>query len=108
MQFFIIAQQAVKQAPSMGDSFMSMLPAFLLAFLIFHFMVIKPQQKRIKEQEGLITGLKKSDTVVTSSGIVGKVSAIEEGFITLEVASNVRMKFEASHVVKKVEQTAAA
>jgi len=51
----------------------------------------------------LISGLKKNDTVVTSSGIVGTVSSVEEGFVNMEVSPNVSMRFEATHVIKKIE-----
>lgn len=103
-----LAQAATPAQPSFSQSFAGMLPAFLLAFLIFHLMVIRPQQRKLKEQQELVNSLKKNDQVITSSGIVGRVSSIDGGFVILEVAQNVRLKFESQHVTRRVEQPSQA
>ena len=103
-----LAQAASPAQPSFQQSFFGMLPAFIFAFLIFHLMVIRPQQRKLKAQQELVNSLKKNDQVITSSGLVGRVSSIEGGFVVLEVAQNVRLKFEAQHVTRRVEQQAQA
>lgn len=82
---------------------MQMMPMFAVVFFIFYFMVIRPQQKKMLDQEQLVKGLKKGDSVVTSSGIFGKVVSHDESSVTLEVSPNVKLKFLASAILKKEE-----
>jgi preprotein translocase subunit YajC len=63
-------------------------------------MVIRPQEKKTKEHKALLESMKRGDSVVTSSGIVGKVSGIEGDHILLEIAPNVKVKFLRQHVVR--------
>lgn len=85
-----------------GVRLMGMLPMFVIVFAIFYFMVLRPQNQRLQAHKKLLEELKKGQTVTTSSGMQGKVFAIEEDFVTLEVASNVRVKFEKDHISKKI------
>lgn len=71
-------------------------------FAIMYFVLIRPQQKQAKEQQALISALKKGDDVITSSGILGKVYAVDEKVITLEVASGVKLRMLKSSVQGKV------
>lgn len=104
LSFLLQAQaQAAPPQPSAGEIFSKMLPMFLMVFLIFYFMVIKPQQNKIKAQEALLKGLKKGDVVVSSGGIIGRVAAVEDDCVMVEVSSNVKLKIERGHVVRKVE-----
>jgi preprotein translocase subunit YajC len=98
------AQAAAIQQPSFFELLKNMLPMFAMVFLIFYFLVMKPQQKKLKDQQDLMQALKKGDSVVTTSGIVGKVSQLEDAYILLELAPNVRVKFERAHIVKKEEK----
>lgn len=102
----ILAQTptAPEQAPSFGEQFMAMLPMLLVVFMIFHFMVLRPQQKKIKEQEDLLRSLKKGDEVVTTSGIIGKIAVVESDNVQLEIANNVRIKMELSSITKRKER----
>lgn len=85
------------------------LPAFVLVFVIFYFLLIRPQQKKARQHREMLDKLKKNDEVMTSGGIYGKVVALndKDNSITLEIASNVRIKFSRSHVsaVVKPEKT---
>ena len=65
---------------------------FILIFIIMYFMVIRPQQKKTKEHQQMLNQLKKNDEVMTSGGIYGKVVALAENVVTLEVAANVRIR----------------
>jgi preprotein translocase subunit YajC len=65
---------------------------------IMYFFIIRPQQKKAKDQSDLLTNLKAGDEVVTTGGIIGKVRAVAEAFVTMEVANNVAIKVVKSHV----------
>jgi len=65
---------------------------FILIFVIMYFMVIRPQQKKAKEHQDLLSKLKRNDEVMTSGGIYGKVIDLKETVVTLEVAPNVRIR----------------
>ncbi|GAX91467.1 preprotein translocase subunit YajC [Effusibacillus lacus] len=83
---------------------------FILMIAIFYFLLIRPQQKRAKERNAMLSALKKGDQVVTIGGMHGTITEIDEDTITLKVAENTRVKFERSAIgnVKKEAQTAAA
>ena len=65
---------------------------FLLIFLIFYILVILPQNRRIKEHKAKVEGLVRGDTVVTSGGLIGKVTKVADNEITIELADGVRVK----------------
>jgi len=70
---------------------MSNLSTFLpliLMFVVMYFLMIRPQQKRAKEQRAMMDALAKGDEVVTAGGILGKVSKVTDAYVTLEVAAN--------------------
>lgn len=64
----------------------------VLMFAIFYFLLIRPQQKRAKQHRELVSALKPGDQVVTAGGIYGKVAAVEELTVTIEVATGVKIK----------------
>lgn len=70
-----------------GGDLMSFLPLIVI-FVLFFFMIIRPQMKAAKAQREMITALQKGDEVVTSGGIVGKVTKVTESFINLEIATD--------------------
>ena len=65
---------------------MSFLPLVVI-FVLFFFMIIRPQMKQAKEQRAMIAALQKGDEVVTAGGIVGKVTKVAESFVTIEIAA---------------------
>ena len=69
-----------------------MVMPFALMFVVFYFLLIRPQQKKMKEQEQMVSGLQKGDEVVTQSGIFGKIHGITDKVVDLEIANNVRIK----------------
>jgi preprotein translocase subunit YajC len=76
----------------------------VLFIVIFYFLLIRPQQKKAKEHQAMLTALSVGDEVVTAGGILGKVAAIGEGVVTLEVAQGVQIKvqkFQVSSLVPK-------
>ena len=82
--------EATQMPPQPG--MMSMLLPFALMFLVFYFLLIRPQQKKMKEHEKMVGALQKGEEVVTQSGILGKIYGITDKVVTLEVDNNVRIK----------------
>lgn len=102
------AQQAAQQAPQppgFGEVFMRMLPMLLMVFTVFYFLVVKPQQQKLKAQEDMLNALEKGDRVLTSGGILGKVASVADDHVLVEVATNVKIKFLRSKIVKKIENS---
>ncbi|MCS6837746.1 MAG: preprotein translocase subunit YajC [Bdellovibrionaceae bacterium] len=75
-----------------GPNIFEMLLPFIFIFVIFYFLIIRPQSKRMKEQEAMLSKLQRGDAVVTQSGILGVIDAINDHIVTLEVASNTKIK----------------
>lgn len=71
--------------------FLQFMP-LLLIFVIFYFLLIRPQQKKMKEHRALIDAVKKGDAVVTAGGVIGKVTKVEENEVEVEIAPTVRIK----------------
>ena len=91
-------------APSSGgNQWMSFLPLILL-FVVFYFLLIRPQQKRAKQQKQFIESLKKGDEVVTSGGLYGKITGLTDTTVTIEIAEKVRVKVAKSAVAQQVPQ----
>jgi preprotein translocase subunit YajC len=86
------AATAAAPAASGQPSTLGMLLPFVLMFGVFYFLMIRPQQKKMKDHESLVTSLQKGEEVITNSGIFGKIHGIADKFITLEVDNNVRIK----------------
>jgi len=73
-------------------SIVSMLMPMAIIFVIFYFLLIRPQQKQQKKLKEMLDSLKKGDEVVTRGGIYGKIHGIADNVVTLEIAENVRIK----------------
>lgn len=63
-------------------------------FVMFYFIAIRPQRKRQKEHTELVSSLGKGDEVVTNSGILGKITKLDDNYVVLQVADNVELKFQ--------------
>jgi preprotein translocase subunit YajC len=81
-----------------GQSPLASLIPLVLMFGIFYFLLIRPQQKKAKEHRAMMEALKKGDQVVTAGGIHGKITAVEESVVTLEIASGVNIKVNKGHI----------
>ncbi len=87
--------------PAQGDGgggLTSTIIMFGLIFMIFYFMIIRPQQKRAKERQKMIDALKKGDKIVTSGGIHGTVVGLEEKTVLVQIADNVKVKVDRGSV----------
>lgn len=88
-------------APQGGDgggSLISTMIMFGAIFAIFYFMIIRPQQKRAKEREKLLSNIEKGDKIVTSGGVHATIVGIEEKTVLIEIAPNVKVKVERSAI----------
>ena len=77
----------------------TMLPLVLM-FVVLYFVMIRPQMKRQKEHKTMIEALAKSDEVVTSGGLLGKITKIGESFISIEIANGVEIQVQRSAIVQ--------
>ena len=98
MSLFIASAHAQEAGqPAAGGEMFQIL--FLVGlFVLFYFIAIRPQRKRQKEHGDMVSALSKGDEVVTSSGILGKVTSLDDNYMLLNVANNVDMKFQRVHV----------
>ncbi len=87
----LVAQQAPGGAGGGAGFFVQILP-ILLMFAVIYFIMIRPQQKQAKKHREYLAGLKKGDEVVTNSGIFGRIDAIEDHAIRLEIARDVKIR----------------
>ncbi len=83
------AQAAPAQQP---NPLMSFLPLIII-FVIFYFLMIRPQKKKIQEEEKMLQALSKGDEVFTKSGVFGTIQGINDHIVTLEIAEGVKVKF---------------
>jgi preprotein translocase subunit YajC len=75
-----------------GNMLMSLLP-FILIFVIMYFLILRPQQKRAKQHQEMVKNLRRGDTVITSGGLVGKVTkVVDDEQVELEIADGVRVR----------------
>jgi len=98
LDFFIASAHAQDATPAGG--LMSFLPLIII-FVIFYFLLIRPQMKRAKEHKNLVAALSTGDEVVTNGGILGKVTKVGESFVTVELADNVQIKIQ-KHAIASV------
>lgn len=96
---FAQAAPAAANADSMFGSLGSMLPLVLM-FVVLYFVMIRPQMKRQKEAKAMIDALAKGDEVVTSGGLLGKISKIGESYLTVEIANGVEIQVQRGAVVQ--------
>lgn len=87
-------------APTLWEALVQMLPMLAICYLIFYFLVIRPQDTKTKQHKALLEGLKRGDAVVTTGGLVAKVSSVEGDHVLLEVAPSVKVKFLTSAIAR--------
>lgn len=98
MSLFISdAMAETAPAAAAAPGFAQFIPLIII-FVIFYFLLIRPQMKRAKEHKKMVEGISTGDEIVTSGGILGKVTAVEDGFMSLEVAKDTIIKMQTSAV----------
>jgi len=97
---FIMQEAGVAAAGAAAEpnALIQMLP-FAGILAILYFTMIRPQQKRQKEHQAMIEAVKKGDTIVTTGGLIGKITKVEEGEISLDVGEGVKVRVVKSMIV---------
>jgi len=67
-------------------------PMFLIIIVFFYFLILRPQQKRVKTHQEMIGAIKRGDTVVTAGGLIGKVKGVQDDEVRIELAPNVEVR----------------
>jgi preprotein translocase subunit YajC len=94
MDFFISSAYAqAAGGAAQPNLFMNMLPLLGL-FVVFYFMLIRPQMKRAKEQRAMIGALAKGDEVVTNGGFLGRIVELSDSYVSVEIAANTVVKLQ--------------
>ncbi len=101
--FHIIAM--APQGQGQGSGMFSTLIMFALIILIFYFMILRPQQKRQKEREKLLNSLEKGDKVILAGGEHGTIIGLEEKTVLVQIADNVKVKYERSAISSVVRSS---
>lgn len=98
LDFFISTAQAQSGTAQPQGSPMASILFLVVFFGIMWLLIIRPQQKRLKEHQALIASLAKGDEVVTNGGVVGKITRLDENFVTVEVADGVQLNVQRSAI----------
>ena len=91
-------------APQAASMFSSLMPIFLI-FIVFYFLLIRPQSKKQKEHQKLLEGLKKGDRVVTASGLYGTVHEVQGNIVKLKISENVNVQMLKSAISAVINET---
>ena len=89
------------QVPGCGGGGMAQMLPLILMFVVFYFLLIRPQQKKMKEHRSMLDNLKRGDQIITNGGLMGRISGITDKMVTLEVAEKIRVKVLRSHIAGK-------
>ncbi len=87
-----------------GNPLLSLLPLVLI-FVVFYFLLIRPQQKRQKKHQKLLQALDRGDRIVTSSGMHGTIANVKERTVIVVIADGVKVEIEKSHIAGKLDKT---
>ncbi len=80
----------------------------ILMFVIFYFLLIRPQQKKAKEQQNMINNLKKGDRIITSGGVHGTIMSLGDTTVSLEIADNIKIKINRGNVAGLMQKPSSA
>ena len=100
MEWLIPSAYAQAAGGTQPNAFIQLLPLVLI-FVVFYFLLIRPQTKRAKEHKAMVAALAVGDEVVTSGGMLGKVTEVSDQFLTVEIADGVAVKIQ-RHTVQSV------
>ena len=91
-------------APGGSGGFASFIPLILM-FVIFYFLLIRPQQKKTKEHRQMVDNLRTGDRIITSGGLHGRITGVSESALTVEIAEKVRVKVNRASVTALLQTT---
>ncbi len=103
----LVSTAHAQTAPGAQPSSFEMFLPFIFIFVIFYFLIIRPQSKRQKEHQKFLSELKRGDEVVTASGILGRVEGITDTVVTVEIADGVKVKMLRTQVTASQKALAA-
>jgi preprotein translocase subunit YajC len=92
-----ISNAYAQSIPGLDGNLTSFLPIILM-FVVLYFLMIRPQMKRQKEQKSMMEALAKGDEVVTAGGVLGKITKVADGYVTLEVANTTEIVVQKSAI----------
>jgi preprotein translocase subunit YajC len=98
MDFLVETAQAQANGGAAGGNPLMGLLLPVLILVLFFFLFIRPQQKRMKEHRQMVSELKKGDEVVTGGGLTGRITEVDESFVTLQIAENVEVRVQKQSV----------
>lgn len=110
---FALLSQALAAAPTAGAvdpaaAGPGALPSFLIQgafiFVVFYFLLIRPNQKRFRQHQDMVSGLKKGDRVVTGGGIIGTITAVSDDTVQVNIADNVSVQVARATIVSMVNE----
>ncbi len=96
---------AYAQGAAGGSDFFIQIMPFLLIFVIMYFLIIRPQQKRLKDHREMVAALRRGDTVVTGGGLIGKVTKVDENELQVELAQGMKVKAVRSTITEVRSKT---
>ena len=99
MDLFVTTAWAQDAGAASGSAWMQLLPLVLI-FVVFYFLLIRPQTKRAKEHKEMVGKLQAGDEVVTNGGLLGRITEVGDNFVALEVASGVVIKVQKFQVAQ--------
>ena len=82
-----------------SSTFMSLLPMVLI-FVVFYFLLIRPQQKRQKEHKQMVAEIGKGDEVLTNGGFLGKITRVGDSYLTVELGEGIQVKMQAASIAQ--------
>jgi preprotein translocase subunit YajC len=96
---------AYAQDAGAAGGLISIIP-FVLIFVIMYFLLIRPQQKKLKEHQNMVSNLRRGDQIVTQGGVVGKISKVkEDGEVEVEIAEGVRVRVIKQTIASVISKT---
>lgn len=103
---FVTPAYAQAAGGSSGAASIASFAPLILIFVIMYFLMIRPQQKRVKEHRAMVEALKKGDEVITQGGLIGKVTAIRENEVEVEIAPGIKTRVVRASITGVVNKTA--
>ncbi len=100
----LITPAYAQGASGSGDFFIQIMP-FLLIFVIMYFLIIRPQQKRLKDHREMVAAVRRGDKVVTGGGPIGKVTKVDENELQVELAQGMKVKVVRSTITEVRSKT---
>ncbi len=100
-----LAQTADAAPAAAGGSAIFNIGFVLLLFVFFYLLMVRPQQKRMKEQQGMLDALSKGDKVITNGGLIGKITKVNDQDVEMEIATGVKVSVLRYSVYKKYDES---